>query len=211
MTYKAFIFDVDGTLVRARSEYRYKIVGETLQLLNTSFSEKDIDRFWFEGDRDQVITGCFSVKPNQFWEVFRELDSPELRKSYTEPYDDIDFIQELREKGYKTGIVTGAPLEIASMNIDLIGKDNFDAIIIAFGSNGIKQKPHPHGLQECLGLLEVDKSEAIYIGNANEDIATAKNAQVLDVLISRGEYEFPDLNPSLKIYSLYELRQFIRE
>ena len=91
----------------------------------------------------------------------------------------------------------------------MLGQDNFDAVIVAQTSNGFKPKPHPHGLEECLNLLGVQKSEAIYVGNADEDVNTAKNAQVFDVLLIRGEYEFPDANPSLKIHSLYDLREIL--
>jgi FMN phosphatase YigB (HAD superfamily) len=54
-------------------------------------------------------------------------------------------------------------------------------------------------------LLDVNKEEAIYIGNSDEDIYAAKNAGVHDVLIMRGEYDFSSVGPSTKINSLYEL------
>ena len=82
-------------------------------------------------------------------------------------YDDVDFIQDLRKKGYKTGIVTGAPIHIASLEINMLGKHNFDAIVIADNVNWIKPKPHPHGLHECLTLLKSKEEEAVYIGNAD--------------------------------------------
>jgi phosphoglycolate phosphatase-like HAD superfamily hydrolase len=58
-------------------------------------------------------------------------------------------------------------------------------------------------------LLRVKNTEAIYIGNGEEDIKTAKNANVLDVLLIRGEYEFQNVNPSIKINSLYDLREIL--
>jgi phosphoglycolate phosphatase-like HAD superfamily hydrolase len=132
-----------------------------------------------------------------------------LRRQFTRLYDDVGVIRELRQNGYKTGIVTGAPMHIASLEIGMLGEKDFDGVIIAHTSNGIKPKPHPHGLESCLALLGVDRSEAIYVGNADEDVATAKNAQVYDVLLVRGEHEFPDSKPSLRIHSLYELRQLL--
>ena len=91
----------------------------------------------------------------------------------------------------------------------MLGEGDFDGVVIAQISNGIQPKPHPHGLESCLELLRVDKSKAVYVGNADEDVATAKNAQVYDVLLVRGEHDFPDVNPSLRIHSLYELRQLL--
>lgn len=91
----------------------------------------------------------------------------------------------------------------------MLGEENFDYIIIAHTNTIIKPKPHPQGLEECLKGMKIQKDKAIYVGNADEDIQTAKNAQVFDVLLDRGEHKFPEINPSLKIYSLYELRKFL--
>jgi len=209
MAYKAVVFDLDGTLVHTTPEYRYLIVGQTLKDLGAISSNHHIDRFWFEARRDEIIIKDFKLEPELFWQTFRKNDAPELRKQFTKPYNDIDFLDELRQKDYKTGIVTGAPINIASLEIEMLDKNNFDAIIIAHTSNGFKPKPHKHGLEECLNLLKINKDEAIYVGNSNEDVETARNAQVFDVFLERGEYKFLDINPSLRIYSLYDLRQLL--
>lgn len=209
MSYKAVVFDLDGTLVHTTPEYRYQIVGQTLRDLAVTSSNHHIDRFWFESRRDAIIKEHFGLEPELFWQTYRRYDTIELRKQFTRLYDDVDFIQELRQNGYKTGIVTGAPIHITSFEIGMLGEKNFDAIVIAQTLNRVKPKPHPHGLEQCLNLLGVRKDEAIYIGNADEDVATAKNAQVFDVLLDRGEHEFPEINPSLRIHSLYELRQLL--
>ncbi|HLD06132.1 MAG TPA: HAD family hydrolase [Candidatus Nanoarchaeia archaeon] len=209
MGYEAVIFDLDGTLVHTAPEYRYQIVGQTLQDLGTTSSRHDIDRFWFEARRDAIIKECFGLEPEKFWEVYRKHDTMGLRRQFTRLYDDVGFIKELRRDGYKTGIVTGAPMHVASLEIGMLGEGDFDGVVIAQISNGIQPKPHPHGLESCLELLRVDKSKAVYVGNADEDVATAKNAQVYDVLLVRGEHDFPDVNPSLRIHSLYELRQLL--
>jgi len=209
MKYKAFIFDLDGTLIHTEPGHRYKLVGQTLQELGiNAVSNKYIDRFWFETKRDNIISEYFGLEPEQFWKTYRKYDTIELRKQFTKLYDDVDFIQELKEKGCKTGIVTGAPIHIANFEIDMLGKENFDAIVIANFYNS-KQKPLPYGLEECLNLLNIKKNEAVYVGNAEEDNLTAKNAGVFDILLMRGEYgfELSELKPSLAINSLYDLRK----
>ncbi len=211
MPYKAIIFDLDGTLVHTTPEYRYKIVGQTLKELGAKSSDHHIDRFWFEARRNKIIKEHFGIEPELFWQTYRKYDTPELREQFTRLYDDIDFIKELKRKGYKIGIVTGAPMHIAFLEIKMLGEENFDEIVIAATSNGIKYKPHPHGLLECLNKLGIKKEEAIYVGNSDEDVITAKNAQVFDVLLKRGEHTFPEINPSLTILSLYELRKLLEQ
>jgi len=207
MAYKAAIFDLDGTLVHTMPEYRYLVVGEqTLKELGVTASEEDIDKFWFEARRDEIIRGLFGLDPEVFWKTYRKYDKAELRKKYTRLYNDVDFIQELRKKGCLTGIVTGAPIHIVSLETAMLGEENFNAIVIAQNSQGIIPKPHPHGLIECLNLLGIRNDEAIYVGNANEDIETARNARVFDVLLDRREYRLPKIQPSLTVHSLYELK-----
>jgi HAD superfamily hydrolase (TIGR01549 family) len=208
---KLFAFDGDGTLFFTSSEYRYRVFRETFEALGMwEFDNELIDDIWFRGDRDEILKKRFKLDDvSNIWEEFRKRDSVELRKHFTRPYDDTDFVKELKNKGYKTGIVTGAPLYIASMEIDLIGREFFDAVIVAQISNGIQPKPHPHGLQECLNLLQVQNEEALYVGNGIEDIQTARNAGVLSVLIDRKEHKLPEEKPDVVIYSLHELEQFL--
>ncbi|MHC1604451.1 MAG: HAD family hydrolase [Candidatus Methanofastidiosia archaeon] len=210
MRYDTFIFDLDGTLVHTESQHRYKIVGQTLKELNvTNYSNEDINKFWFGGNRNKTIKECFGLEPKNFWNVYRKHDTIKEREKYTKPYSDVEFIKEIKSKGYKIGIVTGAPIDIANLEIGILG-NNFDAVVIAQISNGISPKPNPHGIMECLNILNSSASKTIYIGNSDEDIIAGKEAGVLDVLIKRGEYEFDlkELNPSLIIKSLYELRKF---
>ncbi len=210
MPYKAVIFDLDGTLVHTKPEYRYKIVGQTLKEMGTTSSNHHIDRFWFESGRNELIKNQFKLDPELFWEIYKKNEIPELREKFTELYDDIDFIKELKQKGFKIGIVTGALSNIAHVEINMLGKENFDEIIITLKENGVEYKPHPQGLLECLNKLGVKKEEAIYVGNSDEDVLTAKNAEVFDVLLNRGEHIFPEINPTLTIKSLYELRKLLR-
>ncbi|RLJ00944.1 MAG: hypothetical protein DRP11_05225 [Candidatus Aenigmatarchaeota archaeon] len=209
MKYTSFIFDLDGTLVRTDPEYRHLVVGKILEELGVSASEKDIDRFWFEGERNSFIRERFGVNPKTFWELYRKYESVELRRKYVSPYPDVDVLERIKENGYRTGIVTGAPPEIAKMELELLGPENFDAVIVTTVSENVKSKPHPHGIELCLKSLSTDKGEAVYIGNSDEDVLAAKNAGVLDVFINRNEHPF-DLNrlkPSLVIETLYELEQ----
>jgi len=211
MIYKAIIFDMDGTLVHTVPEFRYRLLDKVFSELGVKCSDKFcIDRFWFEARRDEIIKDYFSLDPDVFWQEYRNHDTLKLRKPYTKVYDDVDFINELRQNNYKIGIVTGAPQYILDFDLELLGKENFDAVVRAQLSNGIRPKPDPHGLKECMDILKVDKKNVMFVGNADEDVLTAKNAGVYDVLIDRNEHIFPDIKPSLTINSLYDLRRLLK-
>lgn len=210
MKIRSVIFDLDGTLVHTRPEYRYLVVGKTLDKLNISADRKAIDQFWFNADRDNLIRKLFNTEPEKFWNVFKEFDQTELRKKFTEKYNDSDVIKQLKSENLKIGIVTGTTQEIADMEIELLGKNLIDAVIIAQLSRGVKQKPHPQGIEECLRELSVTNNEAIFVGNSDEDILTAKNAGVVDVLIDRKEHALK-IKPSFIINSLFEIKEIINK
>ena len=187
----------------------YKLVGQALCELGIEASNLDIKRFWFEGGRSAFVKERFGVKLDLFWETYRKYDNIELRKDYIEIFDDVaDVLKELKEK-YKTGLVTSAPLHVAEFEVGLIGWEYFDVVISCNSTNGYRPKPDPHGINDCLERLGVTKDKAMYVGNANEDIYFARNAGVLDVLIDRKEYEYPGLEPSVRIESLYELKDYL--
>jgi phosphoglycolate phosphatase-like HAD superfamily hydrolase len=206
MDYTAAIFDLDGTLVHSTPEYRYQIVGATLRDLGRVFRKQHVDRFWFEARRDEIIKECFGVDPKTFWRVYKKYDITATRKKFTKPYLDVGFICELKQNSIKLGIATGAPHHILDFELELLGKNNFETAITTHASKIIKAKPHPQSIEMCLDALSVTQDQAMYVGNADEDFQAAKNAGVLDVLVMRGEYDFQNINPSLRISSLYELR-----
>jgi HAD superfamily hydrolase (TIGR01549 family) len=209
---KAVLFDLDGTLVSTRPEYRYFVVTSALEDLGVLEGKKyDIDRFWFAHDRDTTIAERFGVNPvSSFWKAYKSYDTPELREQWTEAYDDVPpALGMLKERGLRLGIVTGAPPRVVPVELALIDKDKFDAVIFARKDHGLELKPHPAGIEECLRQMHIPNNKAIYVGNAREDIECARNAGVLDVLIDRGEFKFEGLEPSMTIKSLYELEGLI--
>ena len=214
--FKAVVFDLDGTLVRTKPAYRHKTVKSTVEELGAKPKidlEHFVEKFWFEEDRDEIISKYLNVDPKEFWKAFRKYDLVEIRKQFTEAYEDVGFIQKLKEKGYKTGIVTGSPERIASMEIEFLGRENFDAIIIAnLECNHVRPKPDPHGIELCLQKLDVPFAATIYVDNSVGGILAAKKAGVYDVLADRKEYccDLKKLRPSLVINSLYDLETILK-
>lgn len=208
-TFKGYIFDLDGTLIKILPAHRYELVELIAKDLGVKASKNFADKFWFEHNRDNIIQAFLGVNPELFWDSYKKHDTVELRKKNAAPYEDVDFIRELKNKRFKTGIFTGAPEHILDFELDLIGRENFDVLVIARNVNGIREKPDPQGLLMCIEQLSIPKEEIVYIGNAAEDIETARAANVYDILLDREEYVFENLRPSLTIKSLYELRELI--
>jgi HAD superfamily hydrolase (TIGR01509 family) len=206
--YKAVLFDLDGTLVKTRAEYRYDVIGRVLNELGVKYSNQQIDDFWFRSHRDNFVQSWVGENnAEKFWHLFRSYDQVDLRKDYAEAYNDIEFLKEVRKKKLKIGVITGAPQHIAKYEIGLIGcKPNF--YISANSDYGIKPKPHPQGLNMALKSLGLKPSEVIFVGNGEEDVLASKAAKIYSVIIDRGE-NIVEESPSLRITSLYELRNLL--
>ena len=211
MIYEAVMFDLDGTLVRTPIWYRRIVVNETLHGLKArAVSDRLVDEFWFGCDRNGTIRDYFRVEPEDFWPVYKTHDTPSGREIWTTPYNDVGpFMNYLKTEGFKTGVVTGTPQHIADVEVDIVGRHFFDAVVAAHHSNGYKHKPDPDGIEACMRMLEVPPENAIYIGNGLEDVVGAQKAKVLDVFLYRGEYmpRFDEVEPSETFVSLDDIRK----
>jgi len=211
MSAKSFIFDLDGTLIHTTPEYRYMVVGNTLETFNIKSTKKNIDDFWFlsEKDRIRIIKDIWKLNPKeQFWPSFRRYDTLDLRKQHTSIYDDVGILVLLNENRLRTGIVTSAPTHIIKLELSLLDHE-FGSVVRAKLADGVKQKPDPDGLIKCMDALGINSSNALYIGNSKEDMEMARNAQVYGVFVERGEYDFGKIEADLTITSLEALRELI--
>ena len=210
MKYKGLIFDLDGTLVTTKYEHRKIILEKTLgNFAKRVPPHQIINKFWFEGNREKIIKEIFKIDIQDFWKAYESYDTPEFRKKFTKPYADVGFISELKKRGYKIGMVTSAPLEIAKMETEMVGRELFDSMVVAHTLNGFKPKPNPSGLETCLIDLGLKNTDVIFVGNSDEDVNAARNANIMDVLINRKEYFYRNLNPSRSIESLYDLDKIL--
>ena len=93
----------------------------------------------------------------------------------TKPYDGIiDMLHTLKGRGYKLAIVSNK----FDAAVKGLCKDFFaDEIEVAIGeSPAIHKKPAPDTVFEALKELGKTKEEAVYVGDSDVDIETAKNA-----------------------------------
>jgi len=185
-------FDLDGTLVRTHSDYRYQIVPRTIKHCegNTGVASQNIDRFWFESERDSIIKEHFGIDPKAFWDAFCEFDTVEWRSSYTHAYEDAEpALRRLSEMRKHVSIITGAPDWIARMEIEKLNGAPYDHhISLRHGEHPLK--PDPASMFATLEHLSVQPHETLYVGNSNEDAVFAKNAGCNFVYVERREHIF---------------------
>ena len=104
---------------------------------------------------------------------------------HTLPYPGIpDIIQDLRDSGYFTAVVSNKPDYGVQSLCDRFFPGLFD---LAVGQReGIRRKPYPDSVNETLEQLHVKKEEALYVGDSEVDIETAENAGIPCILVDWG-------------------------
>lgn len=189
--YNHISFDLDGTLVFTDKEYRYKIVPKIVKKLGGLIKNNhSIDRFWFEGSRDEIIKNDFNLDPKTFWLEFRDSDKLIKRALLTQSFNDVEkSFKKLKKLGKTISIITGSPDMVAELEIKKLNGVPYD-YFFSIESNEYKEKPDPKSFNFVLNQLNSTPEETIYIGNSNEDAYYAKNAGVDFIHIKRDEHKF---------------------
>lgn len=129
----------------------------------------------------------------------------------TAPYAGVtDMLLEVKNRGLKSAIVTNKYHQ-AALSLKNVFFPTVDVIIGA--QNGIRPKPAPDGVYRALELLHSDVAHAVYMGDGETDMKTAKACGMPVVAVTWG---FRDKNtlmafsPDIIIDSPVELIDALR-
>lgn len=195
--YKCAVFDLDGTLIDTIDDLA-RACNMLIEKYNADFqwSLDDYKRFVGNGAKKLVYRAFGETLDEETltarYEEFKPLyDSIKLDNAH--PYDGImeqlDFLKAL---GIKMAVVTNKP-DVAAKGMveEIFGKNYFDFII---GSvDGVPVKPDPTTTKMALKELGCTSKDAIYFGDSEVDMRTAKNADIEAVGCSWGYRSFEAL------------------
>lgn len=127
----------------------------------------------------------------------------------TRPYDGIlDLIRKLKDKGYRTAVVSNKIDSSVQALCELHYKGLFD---VAIGEkDGIARKPAPDMVYAALKELGVSKERAIYVGDSEVDVATAKNSG-LDLMAVAWGFRGAEFLKAHGVEKVYETPEQIGE
>ena len=186
--YNAIIFDLDGTLLNTLDDL-YSSVNHALAQFNLPVRSKwEVRSFLGNGIRRLVEhalpEGCDPILTEK---VFNEFRAYYLEHSLdcTQPYEDIiPMLQQCKALGKSTAIVSNK-LNLAVQ--DLHQRFFRDCIDVAIGETpDVKRKPAPDMVKKAIELLGCKHSEAVYVGDSEVDLATARNASLPCIAVSWG-------------------------
>jgi HAD superfamily hydrolase (TIGR01509 family) len=177
---KAFLFDIDGVLFESSEVVKqtflslFKELG--LPLPTPKQISNDLGYYpprWFE---ELGIKGTKELD-QAIGERFIEL-YPELAE---ENEDALPVFDELRSRGCKLGVVTNQIECEAKATLALLG---FEFDCVKHAGHGAP-KPAPDLILNALSDLEVEKSEALFVGDVEPDVQAALAAGVSYRILAR--------------------------
>ena len=188
------IFDLDGTLLDTLQDLADAV---NYALRKEGMPERTIDevrRFVGNGVRLLMIRAVPGGESNPLFEEtfaqFKEYYGEHCNDN-TKPYDGmIELLETLKSKGYSVAIVSNK-IDFAVKELSVL---YFNGIVpVAIGEKeGVRRKPAPDTVREALKELGRTAEEAVYVGDSDVDIETAKNADMpcISVLWGFRDLEF---------------------
>lgn len=187
---KAVIFDLDGTLLNtlddladstnyalSRFGYPTRTIEEVRQFVGNGVA-KLIERAIPEGKNNPNFEKCLAIfKENYAQNMYNK----------TAPYNGIiEMLSNLKSKGIKIAVVSNK----FDLAVKELCKKYFEGFIdFAAGENeaqGIKKKPAPDTVISVLNEFNFASEDAVYVGDSDVDIMTAKNSKMPCISVTWG-------------------------
>lgn len=177
---KAFIFDLDGTLIDS--------LADIAESINRMLGARGYPRCEQEIFKQMVGDGMEKLVERALPEAVRSAELikvcvEEYRAHYdtlwnaqTRPYPGIvEMLAELKGRGVKLGVISNkAHRFTVPMTQHFFGADCFDRILGQ--RNEVPRKPAPDGAHEMAAFLGLKTDEMAYVGDSGIDMAFAKSS-----------------------------------
>ena len=178
--YAAVVFDLDGTLLDTLEDLAGSVNFALEKHAGMTRSVGQIRSFIGNGVRMLMTRSLPGGQENPAFESafadFREHYREHCRDK-TQPYPQImDLVKELSARGSKLAIVSNK----ADPEVKKLSREFFGGLICSSVGEreGVARKPAPDTLFETLKEMGVARQDAVYVGDSEVDVQTARNAGV---------------------------------
>ena len=176
MKYEAVLFDMDGTILDTMTDL-YDGANRSLAMHGYPLRTMEEIRIFVGGGARQLMQRSL---PDTVSEEELDAITEEFRTWYGEnscvktcPYPGVEAaVEALQKAGVKVAVVSNKP-DVATKAL----AKQFFPTLPAFGQrDDVPQKPAPDMVWNALQELGVSAENAIYVGDSEVDVATARNA-----------------------------------
>jgi len=204
------IFDLDGTLLDTLEDL-YQSANAVLKIYGFPEKTKEevrqsvgngvrvLMRYMVpEGESNPCFEDCILAFQKYYLQHLND---------HTMPYRGImELLKRLKEQGWKIAIVSNKPDKaVKELSRQIFG----NMVSLAVGESAkMKRKPAPDTVYAAMRELGVQKETCVYVGDSEVDFETAKNSDVLGILVSwgfRSQKELEALGAERIVHSPEEL------
>ena len=184
----SIIFDLDGTLLNTLDDLWASVNYSLAQNGFPLRSKSEIRSFLGNGVRVLIEKSLpQNIEKTDYEHVLNTFRSYYIAHAMdkTCPYPGVfELLQNLKERGIKTAIVSNKPESAVQELYQNLFKDVID---IALGEcPDVLKKPSPDMVLKALKLLGSNSSSSVYVGDSEVDYATAQNSGLRFVGVSWG-------------------------
>ena len=175
-SYKAILYDIDGTLLNTLNMNMYPLIQIIKEELNEDWTFEEVLRFVpYPGMK--VLEELGIQNREEVYERWvRYVNEYEERAILYDGFEEV--LESFKRAGMIQAIVTSKTEKLYQEDVVSQGIDAYmDTAVLANDTK--KHKPDPEPLLECLRRLDLSPEDAIYIGDSLSDYQAARNASCL--------------------------------
>lgn len=210
MSITTVLFDLDGTLIDTRDLILKSFAHTFSEVLQRSVPE---DELLLHFGRPLVYT-MQTYGPDRVdlllstYREFNRTHHDELTKEFPQV---CATLTELKQRGYRLGIVTSKIRNVALMGLKLFELDGLMDILV-FEDDTEKHKPEPEPVLKALEIGGIEPGEAIYVGDSPYDLLCGQRAGVKTAAALWTSYahdELLKLKPDFVLNTISDLLEYL--
>ena len=178
--YTTFIFDLDGTLLDTLDDLTASVNYALQAHVMPVHSIDDVRRFVGNGVRKLMERAVPDGADNPFFEeAFATFRQHYMTHSLdtTRPYKGVpETLAALKARGCRLAVVSNKMMAATQSLCSHFFPDTIEVAIGEHEAEGIRKKPAPDTVIAALDALGVGKERAVYVGDSDVDIQTARNS-----------------------------------
>ena len=213
MEKKLLIFDVDGTIWDSEKD--------VFMAFNHTLKEKagfEITKEEFKKLAGLPLGIMFEKElPDEKKHLVEEYKT-DYRKYYIDEGHYIDetvlfenvksTLDNLKNQGFYMAIASSKPKRILDKMVTYFNLEGFK-YVLGTGESNFKHKPNPEVVNYIIDKLNVDKEDAVIIGDSKSDILTGKNAGIDTIAVTYGYDKIENLKEANPTYIIDDFKEIL--
>jgi len=178
------LFDLDGVIIDSTPVMEFAFRQSYKNIIDKNLEPPFEEFISHSGDSLKNIFTTMNLPVEEMFKSFRKYSIENINK--IKIFDFVmDLITKLNFEGFKIGIVTGKEKDRTMMILEKHAIDKYFDTVVA--SNEVANpKPHPESLFLALKNIKSKPQNAIYIGDAKNDILASNKAQIISIGVTWG-------------------------